>query len=257
MTYYNYQIHKKLIVIFGKMFSNIYIKKMVNEDITSTTRDEKMLLTLQEIKVPISYAKKDKLIARYLRREVSLKGVAMTLPRMAFEITNVYYDPERKLNKINKFISTANNNAIVNSQYTPVPYNFDIELSIIVSKMDDGVRIVEDILPEFTPDIKISTNLIPDNDILVDIPVILNDVYMQDNYEGEMNRERVIIWGLRFTMKAWLFGELNTDKLITSVITRIGFDYNIDGTLAETISNTVTPDPSTAFYNQDYGFLES
>ena len=93
-----------------------------------------------------------------------------------------------------------------NYQYMPVPYNIQFQLSIFVKNAEDGTKIIEQILPYFTPEWTASVNLIPDIDGKFDIPIILNDISLEDTYEGSFEQRRAIIWTLNFTMKAYVFG---------------------------------------------------
>lgn len=210
---------KKYIVIVGNLFDNYHIIKNGSM-----------------IKIPVSYANKNKLIQRYLRRDVSLKGVQMTLPRISFEFTNFYYEKERKLNRIHEFVSDLNSTS-KKSQYTPVPYNIDIEVSIIANKNNDVTQIVEQIIPKFTPDVKISTNLIPENNINMDISLCLNSIYVQDTDEGLLETERFITYGLNFTLKAFYFREIQENKIILEEITNF-YDFDDPSDIQFTITTT-------------------
>ena len=91
--FYHKQI-RNTVIAFGTIFNNINIKRLDSSG-----------NPLQNIKVPLSYSPKEKFIAR-LEQQSSLTGsdssVAITLPRMAFEITGYSYDATRKLNKNQK-----------------------------------------------------------------------------------------------------------------------------------------------------------
>jgi hypothetical protein len=222
MNYFNHNITRKYVAIFGSLFDGIKIKK-----------DSKDFI------VPISYAKKDKLIQRALRRDESLKGVSMTLKRMAFEFTEFYYDGERKLNRLNKIVGIDETDGERYNQFTPVPYNLTAELSIIANKNDDITQIVEQILPQFTPDIKITANLITELEHYFDLSFNLNSVYVQDLYEGLIEQKRIIIYGLNFTLKGYYFGELYKDKPINTVIGNISTNfYGFDASESETVTIT-------------------
>lgn len=218
-TYFFHKQTKKYIVIVGSLFDSYHILK------NGTF-----------IKIPVSYTQKNKLIQRYLRRDVSFKGVQMTLPRISYEFTNFYYDHERKFNRIHKYVSDIDSGN-KKTQYTPVPYNIDIEVSIIANKNNDAAQIVEQILPKFTPDVKISTNLIPENDINMDISLCLNSVYVQDTVEGLLEDERFITYGLNFTLKAFYFREINESKIILEEIANF---YDFDDPTAIQFSITAT-----------------
>lgn len=246
MNTYNFNIHKKMIVLFGLIFEGMKIQKFEEENLRDTSDDTKLLRKVQEIVVPVSYGNKDKFIARYLRRERSLKGAAMTLPRIAFQFSNIYRDESRQLNKLHQIVSSTANNAILNSQYAPVPFNFSIQMSVIASKQDDATKIVEQILPKFTPDLKISTNLIPENDIMVDISVSFEGVQPNDTYDKDpFATQRIITWDFDFVIKGYLFGPVKTQKLIDHTILNI--DLNLD------TANTGESILITS--NSNYGFI--
>ena len=95
--------HKSIrntVIAFGTIFNNINIKRLDSSG--------NPLLT---VRVPLSYAPKEKFIAR-LDQQASLTGsdssVAITLPRMSFDVTSYSYDPSRKLNK-NQRVGVAKN----------------------------------------------------------------------------------------------------------------------------------------------------
>jgi hypothetical protein len=156
--------------------------------------------TIQTLKVPLSYGPKEKYLARLEGNPTLDNKVAMTVPRIAFEMTSFQYDPERKLNTLNRKVK--NNKAA----YQPVPYNITFQLSILVKNAEDGTKIVEQILPYFTPDWTASVHLVPDmEDDPWDIPIILNDISTEDTYEGNFETRRAIIWTLNFTLKGYLF----------------------------------------------------
>lgn len=238
--------------MFGLLFTGMKIRKYEEDNVRATQTDINTTTVSQEIKIPVSYGKKDKFIARYIRRNVSLKGVEKTVPRITFEITNVYYDGERKLNRNHQFISPTEINTEIKTVLTPVPYNFDIELSILANRNDDATKIIEQILPKFTPDIKIATKLIDDLNLTLDHSVILNHVYVDDTFEGKLvDTERLIIWGINFTVRGYLFREVEIEKTATTIITNIGVGAIAQGT------STILPSPVDANYSEDYGFTIS
>lgn len=221
-TYFDHKLTKKYIVIVGSLFSDYHILK----DGTF-------------IKIPVSYGGKNKIIERYKRRDISLKGVQMTLPRIAFDFKDFYYDNERKLNRIHQYVSSLDDFS-KNKQYSPVPYNIDVELSIVANKNDDAAQIIEQILPRFTPDLKITSNLIPENDIILDISLCINNVYKEDTYEGLMTDDRLITWNLGLTLKGYYFKEIDRNKIILQEVVNF-FEWDSDIPFANTIitANTI------------------
>ena len=200
---YYFGIIKKAIVAFGRMFSEIQIERM-NDAGT----------VLQTINVPIAYGPKEKWLVR-LEQDPSLdNNVNTILPRMAFEITGYSYDASRKSNKMTKIASynlTTNN---LKTQFSPVPYNLDIELNLLTKTTEDALAVVEQILPVFTPDYTLSINAIPDLNIVNDVPIILNNVSFQDSYDGDFQSRREIVYTFNFTMKVNIFGSITSSGVI-------------------------------------------
>lgn len=204
---------KKYVIYFGTLFNDIYINR---SDGTKTT---------QNIKVPISYGPKEKFLTRVTQDPNFTRPVAIQLPRMGFELVDLNYAPERKLPTINRMavqVSSDQNptdSDRLTYQYSPVPYDFNFSLYVFVKQADDGTRILEQILPFFTPDWTATLNLDSTMQHKYDVPVILNSVSSQDTYEGDFISRRAIIWSLQFTMKGYIFGPTRKAKPIkTSII---------------------------------------
>jgi hypothetical protein len=199
--FYNGSI-RRMVVAFGSLFNQIYIDRQEASGIKS------ML-------VPISYAPKEKYKVRLAQDPVLDNINQITLPRMAFEITGYVYDSVRKRNSINKTLyPSASVNTGVQYSFAEVPYNIDFGLYVYVRNMEDGLRIIEQILPQFSPEFVVTVNFDRDNRS-VDVPIFLNSVSSEEDYEGDYyGNRRSIIFTLNFTMKAYIFGEKRTYKEI-------------------------------------------
>lgn len=202
---FEYDLIRKYVVLFGTMFNDIHIHRYDTEN-----------QPLQTIKVPISYAPKEKMLARVDQDPNLKKPYAITLPRMAFEITGMYYASTRKLQTINRQYNTvATEENKLKYQYVPVPYDFLFNLYIMVKNAEDGTRILEQILPFFTPDWTATVNLIPEMNFTSDIPLVLQTVNVEDLYEGNYDTRRSLIWTLGFVMKGYVFGPIKKGGVIT------------------------------------------
>jgi hypothetical protein len=104
----------------------------------------------------------------------------------------------------------------VDYTFAEVPYNIDFALYIYVRNMEDGLRIVEQILPFFAPEFVVSVNF-DDINRKVDVPIYLNSVSSEEDYEGDFETRRSIIFTLNFTMKTYLFGAKKNYKEIRVV----------------------------------------
>lgn len=198
---------RKYVILFGTLFDSIYINRKNNAG-----------ETVQTLKIPLNYGPKEKFLARLNSDSTLNQSTAITLPRMAFDMTTMSYAADRKPNTINRLTKAyaADNNKI-SYQYAPVPYDFTFSLYIMVKNADDGTQIIEQILPYFTPEWTATVNLVPAVDGKFDIPIILNDVSMDDTYEGNFETRRAIIYTLTFTVKGWLFGPTKTSEIIKEI----------------------------------------
>ena len=54
-------------------------------------------------------------------------------------------------------------------------------------------------------------------DIIRDVPITLNSIGYEDNYEGDFTSRRAIIYTLSFTAKYYLYGPVTSQNIIRSV----------------------------------------
>ena len=214
ITYYHQTI-RKYVAVFGTLFNDINVVRRDASDVIK-----------EQIKVPIAYSPRDRWILR-LRRARGVSGtdeaVAMTLPRMGFDLTAITYDGTRKLNTLGQVYSanTAAGTGTLMKQYNPVPYNFDFSLYSMVSNAEDGAQIFEQIVPFFTPEFTVTVNLIPSMNIAPDVTMVMNGVTIEDNYEGDFQATREIVWTLTFTMKGYIYPDVKTGSVVKTVIVNL------------------------------------
>ena len=228
---WNHDSLRKYIIVFGTVFNDIYINRLDN--------DQEVRQTL---KVPLTYGPKDKVLARLEQNPEMLNQVGIVLPRISFEMTTLEYDPTRKLNTLNKLTkqsSTGGTDDEVKYQYQPVPYDIQFEMNILVKNAEDGTRIVEQIVPYFTPDFTVSVNLVPEVDGPRDIPIILNSISSQDQYEGNFTERRVLTWTLNFTLKGYMYGPTKKSKLIKFAETTFRLPEDVITGNTTNTSNTI------------------
>jgi len=243
-TFYHETL-RKCVVGFGTLFNDIHI---VRKDSSGNIQ--------QSMKVPLAYGPKQKFLTR-LREDPSIsKKVAITLPRIGFEIGSLSYDSVRKLNKIQKVKKAGSAGNKVDTQYMPVPYNIEFEMYAMAKNSDDALQIVEQILPYFQPEYTITINDIVAMNSKRDVPIILNGISYEDNYEGEFQERRAIIYTLSFTAKAYLYGPVISGQVVTKVQVDQFTDSSANAPKREQ-RYTVTPDPSTADFDDDFGFNET
>lgn len=205
-------IIRKSIVAFGALFSDIRIERKEGDSVTG--------ITAQTIQVPLAYGCKEKWLVRIEQDATQENYTYTSLPRMSFEILGYNYDAVRKTNRMSKITcgSGLNSMSTVNSY---VPYNLDIALYILTKTQEDALQIIEQILPTFTPEYTLSINAVPDMNIVQDIPIILNNISVQDDYDGDFQMRRFVTHTLTFTVKLNLFGGISPKGVITKVIADI------------------------------------
>tara|TARA_R110000822_G_scaffold3972_2_gene16960 strand:- start:8058 stop:8885 length:828 start_codon:yes stop_codon:yes gene_type:complete len=212
--YYNGVI-RKYVVYFGTLFNNIEI------DRTNTAGE-----VVQTIKVPISYGPKSKYLVRGDTDPNLDRQVAVQLPRMSFEMTNFRYDSQRRMNPLKKFYAASDQNYNLRSVGTPTPFNIDFELNIAVKNAEDGVRILEQILPYFTPEYTATLKLLDSMpDLKFDIPVVFLNLATRDEYEGDFVTRRQLMHTLTFEVKGYVFGPI-TEK--SDIIKQANVSFHVD-----------------------------
>ena len=195
---------RKSIVAFGNLFNNIAIDR---RDSTGTV--------IQTIRVPLAYAPKQKFLARIAAQPQSFEQSFQTyLPRMGFEMTGLQYDPGRRISLVqqNRALNGSSTSTL-NAQYAPSPYNVSMVLYAYVKNQDDGLQIIEQIMPYFNPDFNLTINAVPALNIKNDLPIILDSINYEDEYEGDFTARRAIIWTLNFTLKLNFYGPINAQPL--------------------------------------------
>ena len=209
---------RKTIVAFGSLFSDIYIDRKQGDSVTGET--------IQRLQIPLAYAPKEKWIVRLDSDPNLEQHTYTTLPRMSFEILGYSYDAQRKLNRMQQ-IKCGSGIDSMTYMYTPVPYNIEISLYVLTKTQEDGLQIIEQILPTFTPEYTLSINAVPDMNVVQDIPVVLNSVSVSDEYDGDFQTRRFVTHTLNFTLKTSLFGAVSGQAVISQVEANIGLN-NID-----------------------------
>jgi hypothetical protein len=247
-NHFYHQILRKLVVAFGTTFNNIVIHRTNSSDEVT-----------QSIRVPLAYGPKEKFLVRLdqqpnLTDSESANAFAITLPRLGFEINTITYDASRKLNKTQKFRSVrTGSDGVVNYNYSPVPYNISFNLYSFTATAEDGLQIVEQILPFFQPDYTLTVKLIPQQNITRDVPLILNNITYDDTYSGNFTTRRAVIYTMAFTAKTYLFGPTSQQKIIKTTQADQYTDTN-QATAKREQRITVTPNPTNADADDDFGF---
>lgn len=192
--YFYNEILRRTIIGFGTLFNSIEVQQ------------ENSVL-----RIPLAYGPTQKFLARIEQSPDLNKPTAITLPRMSFEFTGLTYDPSRKVTTTQTFIAKDKDDGTESKKsFMPVPYNMQFELSIFTKLNDDALQIVEQILPYFQPSYNLTIELVDQIKEKRDVPIILESVTMQDDYEGDFSTRRVLYYTLRFTAKTYLFGPTST-----------------------------------------------
>jgi len=237
-TYFYHEIIRKTVIGFGTLFNDIHIR-----------HQDKNGADLTDIKVPIAYGPTQKFLARIEQQPELNKSIAITLPRMSFEMTSLQYDSSRKAGVTQTFKASDGTN--LKKVFLPVPYNIGFELNVLCKLNDDALQIVEQILPFFQPSFNITIDLVNSIGEKRDVPIVLDNISFQDDYEGDFSTRRVLIYTFTFTAKTYLFGPIanSTDGLIRKVQVDYYADTNRENAKRE-LRYTVTP-KALKDYNND------
>jgi len=245
-SHFYHQRIRKAVAVFGSLFNNINV-------IRKNSAGE----VISQVKVPLSYAPKRDFLTRMdnmLNGEVNERQIALKLPRMSFEIVAMNYDPVRQLPKMNNCVKAPTTYTGSATQlYTPVPYNVNFQLNVYGKSQDDVLQIIEQILPYFTPQYTVTVKPLSEYDVKEDTPITLQGITFSDDYEGQIENRRSIIYTLDFEMKISLYkGVAATGAIITSA--DIGVK-DLDGNdlfTTSVVGNVVTGTSGTLL-NEDGG----
>ena len=163
-------------------------------------------------------------------------------------------DPNRKLNKLQKTVRVKSSDSTIhNFNYSPVPYDIQFSLYSFTATAENGLQIIEQILPYFQPDYTVTINAIPELNIKRDVPIILDSVDYEDTYDGDFNKRRAVIYTLNFTAKTYLYGPMAQSKIIRKTQADMMSDTDtINKAREERI--IVIPNPEDANADDDFGF---
>jgi len=245
--FYNESL-RKCIIAFGSLFNDIYI-----------SRRNSAGTEVQSMKVPLAYGPKQKFMVR-LDADPNLdQKVAITLPRIGFEIAGLDYDPSRKLNRImkRKKVSNTEDKKLkqMNTQYSPVPYNLNFEMFVMTKNSDDGIQIVEQILPFFQPEYTVTINEVPEMDVVRDVPIVLNSIGYEDTYTGSFTERRAIIYTFNFVAKAYVYGPVTTAKPITKA--EVSAYANLQDKTPPRVAKVTLETSSVPDADDNFGFNET
>ena len=206
-NYFYHEIIRKTIIAFGTLFNDVHVRHTDGQGNAES-----------DLKVPLAYGPSQKFLARITQQADLNKPIQITMPRMSFEMTSIDYDSTRKTSLVQTF-KTCDDGSKVKKVFMPVPYNIGFELNILSKLNDDSLQILEQILPYFQPHFNLTIDLVDSIGEKRDIPIILESVSFQDDYEGNFDTRRALIHTLRFTAKTYLFGAIadSSDGLIRKV----------------------------------------
>jgi len=212
-TYFYHEIIRKTVISFGTLFNDVHIR---HQD--AAGKD------ISEMKVPVSYGPRQKFLARIQQQPDLNKATQISLPRMSFEVNNITYDPSRKTGVTQTF--KVKDGKQVKKVFMPVPYNLGFELNILTKLQDDSLQILEQVLPFFQPGFTLTIDLVNSIGEKRDVPMVLDSINFSDDYEGNFETRRALIYTLNFTAKTFMFGPVadSTDGLIR----KVQLDYYTD-----------------------------
>lgn len=228
-TGYTYnKVIRKCVIAFGTIFNNIEVRRE-NSDGS----------TYSKMKVPLAYGPKQKFLARLEQQPELNKKVAITLPRISFELSGISYDATRKLSPVTLELKADGNNA-VRKMYTPVPYNLEFSLSVLSKTNDEALEITEQIMPFFQPSYNVTVNIVEALKEYRDVPIVMNSISYTDDYEGDFTQRKLTTVDMSFTMKTYVFGPSQTGAPIKKA--KVDYKTGVNRELApRRVQYQVTP----------------
>lgn len=183
---------------FAALFSQVYVDRDQGSDQTQVN---------SRMKVPLHFAKMEHALERVQEDPSIIRQDAIVLPAMSFDMVDCKPNMSRHQPSRNRqaaSIPADPNNFMV--MHVPVPYDFHFRVSVLVKNINDGLKIIEQICPYFSPDYTASLELIPDMGIYQDVPVVLQSVAMDFDVPSDYKTRVTYIWVLDFVLQGVLFG---------------------------------------------------
>lgn len=191
--------------------------------------------------VPIILAPKEKVISVLNQLVGSEKAeIDNILPKISITWTAIEYDKDRTRGKNQKrelFVEYTTQNAIneidgipplsvdipvrvKNYDIQTVPYKLTFEMVIWTKYMDDGVQLLENILPFFAPDRQIS---LKERGVGIEREAKVTLTSVTNNFTYNLNEpdRRILQWNLSFTCECNLYRPIYFDKEILNAIIRV------------------------------------
>ncbi len=243
--HFYHQHIRKAIIAFGTIFNQLTVKRF--------NSDQEVV---QSVRVPLSYSPKNKFLARIAEvPSTTTQAAAIILPRMGFEITGLQYNPARKINLLTKNVAVGQGDDPnkLRAQFTSTPYDMNVSLYIMAKNQDDGLQIIEQIIPFFNPDFCVTVNDIPEMGIKRDLQIILDNISYEDNYEGDYLQRRSIIWTINFTLGLNLYGPVEQQNIIRTSIANTYTDIDQPNYQQQ---YQVTTNPNDATVVDDWDYVE-
>lgn len=243
--HFYHQHIRKAIIAFGTIFNQLTVKRF--------NSDQEIV---QSVRVPLSYSPKNKFLARIAEVPTpTTQAAAIILPRMGFEITGLQYNPARKINLLTKNVAVGQGDDPnkLRAQFTSTPYDMNVSLYIMAKNQDDGLQIIEQIIPFFNPDFCVTVNDIPEMGIKRDLQIILDNISYEDNYEGDYLQRRSIIWTINFTLGLNLYGPVEQQNIIRTSIANTYTDIDQPNYQQQ---YQVTTNPNDATVVDDWDYVE-
>lgn len=243
--HFYHQHIRKAIIAFGTIFNQITVKRY-------NAQEE----TVKSLRVPLAYSPKNKFLARIAEvPTTTTQASAIILPRMGFEITGLQYNPAKKINLLTKNVAVGagDDPNVLRTQFTSTPYDMGVSLYIMAKNQDDGLQIIEQILPFFNPDFSVTINDIPAMGIKRDLQIIMDSINYEDTYEGDYLQRRSIVWTLNFTLGLNFYGPVEQQAIIRTSIANTYTDIEQPNYQQK---YQVTTDPDTAAVTDDWNYVE-
>ena len=222
---------RNLVIAFCGLFSNIFLR----------TRDADGV-TKKIINVPISFLSKEKFLVRLMQDPGMNEDTMLVLPRLSAELTGITYDPSRQLNKMQKIVTSTPTRAVY--YYAPVPYVVSFNLYTYTKTVEDNLQIMEQILPFFAPDMNLSIKMLEEPELIQDVPMMLNSVSTDDQFDGSFETSRTIISTYSFSMKAYYYG-----PILNSIDPEGHFDSDDNAQVIKQVNINVSNNKYTAVVN--------
>lgn len=194
---------RRAAIAFGVLFDNIFI-----------VRENQAEQEQNRLKVPLGYHDKKawhQILRQFSDRNEETTSIQGYFPKMGYEISDIAPIRETQVAS-NQYVYETSSDGTTKRYLYSSKYRLTFQLTIVTKNQTDMYKILEQILPYFSPSISVSLKPSRHLDVVNDMVFTLDDISKDDELEGQMENLnlQLVTRYLTFTTDIPYYGPIET-----------------------------------------------